>query len=215
MLSIAVLASFIVVVQQHAANFYEENLLLIALDVFSIMLAMAVGLYFMRAESGGKAGLFELAANFAQASSEEQNEFVQKYRAARESLFSAGMFFCLLLILKISLNEHMAGLRLVHYQLLFLITIPVIATLLLETILKLFLRLKAGIRNSLPVESDLWLNWLGYVVLACLAVIWLFPYDEPDACAWIFLALPAAGVVSGINWFVRRNRKAAEKGGGL
>ncbi|PKL39419.1 MAG: hypothetical protein CVV41_21080 [Candidatus Riflebacteria bacterium HGW-Riflebacteria-1] len=207
MLSIALLVSYIIVVQQHSARFYEENLLAISLEVFCLMFAMAVGLYHMRAESCGKTGLLALAAS---ASSEDRDEFVHKFNAARESLFGAGLFFCFMLILILSLAGNMS--KLGHYQLTVLMPIPIIATLLLEAILKLALRLKAGIRADLPFEGDFWLSWLGLAILGFFAVIWACPYDESDAGFLIFLTLPVAGIVSGVLWFIRRQRKSAERG---
>ncbi|HAE38930.1 MAG TPA: hypothetical protein DCG57_09865 [Candidatus Riflebacteria bacterium] len=210
MLSIALLVSYIIVVQQHSAGFYEENLLAISLEVFCLMFAMAVGLYHMRAESCGKTGLLALAASIASASSEERDEFVHKFSAARESLFGAGLFFCFMLILTLSLAGNIS--KLGHYQLTVLMPIPIIATLLLEAIFKLALRLKAGIRADLPVERDFWLSWLGLAILGFFAVIWACPYDESDAGFLIFLTLPVAGIVSGVLWLIRRPRKSAERG---
>lgn len=215
MLSIAILAFYFYVITNHHANFSVDDLFLIALEVFFMMFAMAVGLYYMRAESGGKSGLFALAENIDNASSEERSEFMQKFRAARESLFSAGLFFCFLLILVVSVDRQLISSSQVNYQLAFVMPIPVIAALLLEAIFKFFLRLKAGKKASLTLERDPWLTWLGFTILGFLAVIWTFPYDESETCLWIYLSLPAAGIVSGILWIIDRHRKAAESVGGL
>lgn len=196
MLRIAVLLLYVYVVTTNQTTFADDDLLFVLADVIIMMFCMAFGLYHMRAESGGSHSLFEMAGKIATATQEEHDEFRQKYMAARESLYVSGIFFWLLLILVLANDKYLVSGNALDYQLTLAVMIPVLSLFILETVLQLALKIKAGIRIRLPIEQDLWLTWFTLSMLGILAVMLTCSFYDSDVGFWIFSSLLLAGILS-------------------
>ncbi|MBU1105125.1 MAG: hypothetical protein KKB51_00555 [Candidatus Riflebacteria bacterium] len=213
MLSIVLLAVYIYIGLHHFGNIFTYNFLQITGYVSLMTIAMAVGLFYMRAESTGSSGLFAMAGKIEAASSEQSHVFSQKFRAARESLYTAGIFFWLVLALLLhSEGVLRVGMVPLHYNMTFFLSIPVIVTLLLDTLLRICLKISARFSARLKLDGDLWLIWLGLTVLGFIVATWIFPYSEDDSCVFIVFSPLAAALLTAVARYVFRAGSVSAEG---
>lgn len=213
MLRIAVLIFYIFVLISNESSFADDDLLII-LAITALMLpAMAVGFYYMRAEAGGEASLLLLAGKVEKAAGEELAAFRLKYLAARESLYTAGMFFWLSLVLVLAKERYLVSSNNLDYQLVLAGMIPIICLSVCDDVLHLVLKIKAGMQARLPVEYDLWLSWLNFAMLGVLAVMHALTFYDSNLGIAILIVMVLAGVLYVAGAYVARYRKAHESGG--
>jgi len=213
MLRIAVLIFYIYVIFSNEMSFADDDLIFVLMITALVLPAMAVGFYYMRAESVGDKGLLQLAGKAAQATAEDLQEFRLKYLAARESLYTAGMFFWLSLVLVIAKERYLVSSNNLDYQLVLAGMVPVIVLSVYEEIMYLVLKVKAGMQTSLPVKYDLWLSCLNSVMLCVLAVMHALPHYDSNLGFAIFCAMALVGTLYAAGLYVARYRKAPEGGG--
>ncbi|OGK10675.1 MAG: hypothetical protein A2W80_16250 [Candidatus Riflebacteria bacterium GWC2_50_8] len=213
MLRIVVLIFYLYVVVSNEATFADGEILAALMATALFMPGMAVGLYYMRAESAGSNSLLQLAGKAENASGDGLGEFRQKYLAVRESLYAAAMFFCLLMVLVLAKERYLVSSNNLDYQLTLAVMMPVICLSVYEVVLQLVLKIKVGMQTSLPIEYDLWLSWLNFAILGILAVMHTFPYYDSDVGFAIFSAVVLAGILYAAGAYVVRYRKAHQGGG--
>ncbi|PKL46833.1 MAG: hypothetical protein CVV42_15130 [Candidatus Riflebacteria bacterium HGW-Riflebacteria-2] len=212
MLRIVVLIFYFYVVISNEMTFADDDLLFVLAMMSLLMPGMAIGLYYMRAESGGNNSLLQLAGKAKEASAEELAEFKQKYLVARESLYAAGMFFWLSLVLVIAKERYLVSSNNLDYQLTLAVMIPAMCLSVYEDVLQLVLKIKAGMRTSLPIEYDLWLSWFNFSILGTLVVMHVFPYYDSAVGFAIFSAVVLASILYATGAYISRYRKAREIG---
>ncbi|NLF98127.1 MAG: hypothetical protein GX569_15450 [Candidatus Riflebacteria bacterium] len=213
MLRIAVLIFYIYVLFSNEMSFADDDLIFVLMITALVLPAMAVGFYYMRAESGGVDSLLQLAGRAERAAEEDLAAFRIKYLAARESLYTAGMFFWLSLVLVLAKERYLVSSNNLDYQLVLAGMIPVICLSVYEDALYLVLKIKAGMQTRLPVEYDLWLSWLNCVMLCVLAVMHALPYYDSNLGVAVFGAMALVATLYAAGVYFARYRKAHKRGG--
>jgi hypothetical protein len=213
MLRIAVLIFYIYVIFSNERSFADDDLIFVLMITALMLPAMAVGFYYMRAEAGGEDSLLQLAGRAEKAAAEDLAALRGKYLAARESLYTAGMFVWLSLVLILAKERYLISGSNLDYQLVLAGMIPVIVLSVYEEIMYLLLKVKAGMQTSLPVEYDLWLSWLNFVMLGVLAIMHSLAFYDSNLGFAIFCMLILAGIIYAVSVYIARYRKAQESGG--
>ncbi len=212
MLRIAVLIFYIYVLFSNQMSFADDLIPVLAMTAL-ILPAMTIGFYYMRAESGGEYSLLQLAGKAEKAAEKELAAFRLKYLAARESLYTAGMFFWLSLVLVLAKERYLVSSSNLDYQLVLAGMIPIICLSVYEDALHLLLKIKAGMQTCLPIEVDLWMSWLNFAMLGVLAVVHALAFYDSNLDYAIFCSLVLTGIFSAAGVLAVRYRKARAKGG--
>jgi len=213
MLRIAVLIFYIYVLFSNEASFADDDLIFVLAATALMLPAMATGFYYMRAEAGGDDSLLQLAGRVEKAAAEDLATFRVKYLAARESLYTAGIFIWLSLVLVIAKERYLVSSNNLDYQLVLAGMIPVIVLSVYEDALYLVLKIKAGVQTSLPVTYDLWLSWINFAMLGVLAVMHALTFYDSNLGIAILIVMVLAGALYAAGAYAARYRKAHESGG--